>query len=157
MSQTRYWIGVASKDHVMRGVTGGFCQLGHGKKTALERMKPGDWIAYYSPRTTREGGDSVQAFTALGQIGARDVYIGDMGPNFKPHRRDVRFLEIMDAPIRPMIEHLSFITDPKHWGYPFQRGHLEMTRADFKLIAAAMEVELEASHSHRGAATDWDL
>jgi EVE domain len=135
---TRYWIGVASKDHVMRGVAGGFCQLGHGKKTALVRMKPGDWITYYSPRTQLEGGETVQAFTALGQIAEGAAYIGDMGPNFKPYRRDVRFLEVADAPIRPMIDKLSFILDPKRWGYPFQRGHLEITRADFDLIATTM-------------------
>ena len=135
---TRYWIGVASKDHVMRGVEGGFCQLGHGKKTALTRRKPGDWITYYSPRTQFEGGETVQAFTALGQIEPGEVYIGDMGPNFKPYRRDVQFLEISDAPIRPMLEDLSFITDFKRWGYPFQRGHLEMTRTDFELIATTM-------------------
>jgi hypothetical protein len=138
---TRYWIGVASKDHVMRGVAGGFCQLGHGKKTALERMKPGDWITYYSPRTMLEGGETVQAFTALGQIAEGEVYIGDMGPNFKPYRRDVRFLEVSDAPIRPMIEHLSFIQDRQRWGYPFQRGHLEITRSDFDLIATTMGLD----------------
>ena len=53
----------------------------------------------------------------------------------------MQFLEITDAPIRPMIEHLSFILDPKRWGYPFQRGHLEMTRTDFELIATAMGLD----------------
>ena len=33
--ETRYWIGVASRDHVARGVAGGFCQLGHGKASAV--------------------------------------------------------------------------------------------------------------------------
>ncbi len=139
---TRYWIGVASKDHVMNGVRGGFAQLGHGKKAALEKMKPGDWIAYYSPRTALDGGEPVQAFTALGQIAPKDVYIGDMGPDFKPFRRDVAFQEIAhDAPIKPMLEHLSFITDVKRWGYPFHRGHIEMTRSDFELIAVSMGLE----------------
>jgi EVE domain len=142
MNETsRYWIGVASKDHVRRGVEGGFCQLGHGKKTALERMKPGDWIVYYSPRTMLKGGETIQAFTALGQIADGDVQVGDMGANFKPYRRDVRFLEVTDAPIRPMLEHLSFILDPKRWGYPFQRGHLEMTRADFDVIAKSLGLD----------------
>jgi hypothetical protein len=31
MGQTLYWIGVALKDHVLKGVAGGFCQLCHGK------------------------------------------------------------------------------------------------------------------------------
>ena len=62
----RYWIGVASSDHVARGVEGGFCQLCHGKAAPLRRMSAGDWIAYYSPRTAMKGGETVQAFTALG-------------------------------------------------------------------------------------------
>lgn len=28
----RYWIVIASKEHVMRGVQGGFAQVFHGKK-----------------------------------------------------------------------------------------------------------------------------
>ena len=39
---TRYWIGVASRDHVMKGVAGGFCQLGHGKSAPVKRLAPGD-------------------------------------------------------------------------------------------------------------------
>ena len=35
----RYWIGVASRDHVMRGVAGGFCQLGHGKAAPVKRLE----------------------------------------------------------------------------------------------------------------------
>ena len=137
----RYWIGVASKNHVTRGVEGGFAQLGHGKKSALQRMRPGDWIVYYSPRTALEGGEPVQAFTAIGRVLERDAYVGDMGPDFKPWRRDVRYLPARDAAIRPLLEHLSFITDVTRWGYPFHRGHLEMTRADFERIAGAMGVE----------------
>ena|SRR5664279_630830 len=41
MSDRRYWIGVASRDHVMKGVVGGFCQLGHGKAAPVKRLSPG--------------------------------------------------------------------------------------------------------------------
>jgi hypothetical protein len=34
---------------VERGVSGGFCQLRHGKAQPLKRMLVGDWIIYYSP------------------------------------------------------------------------------------------------------------
>ena len=40
----KYWLGIASKDHVARGVAEGFCQLCHGKKTPLQRMRRGDYI-----------------------------------------------------------------------------------------------------------------
>lgn len=44
----RYWIGVASKEHVMRGVQGRFAQVCHGKAGPLKQMRPNDWLIYYS-------------------------------------------------------------------------------------------------------------
>lgn len=44
-----YWVAVASKEHVQRGIAGGFAQVCHGKPTPLNRMETGDWIIYYSP------------------------------------------------------------------------------------------------------------
>jgi len=46
----KFWIGVVSKEHVLRGVEGGFCQVCHGKKGPLNRMKKGDYLLYYSPK-----------------------------------------------------------------------------------------------------------
>ena len=137
----RYWIGVASYDHVLNGVKGGFCQLGHGKKPALEKMQPGDWIIYYSPRQQlAPDSQTLQAFTTIGQLAAGETYQADMG-DFKPWRRDVRFLEVAQpVPIHPLIARLEFIKDPKRWGYPFHRGHLEIGLADFELIAELFKV-----------------
>jgi EVE domain len=134
----RYWVGVASKDHVVRGVAGGFCQIGHGKSAPLKRMAVGDWIAYYSSKISLEGGEPCQEFTALGKIVSDEVYAFEMAPGFVPFRRNVKFEKAKAASILPMIERLSFIKDPKRWGYPFRFGHFEMSRADFELIAQAM-------------------
>ena len=38
----RFWIGVASRDHVNIGVKGGFIQLNHGKQAAVRRLKAGE-------------------------------------------------------------------------------------------------------------------
>jgi len=136
--QPRYWIGVASKDHVARGVPGGFCQLCHGKSAPLKRMSPGDWIVYYSPKARLEGDELCQQFTAIGEVVGNDVYVFEMAPRFAPFRRDIRFLDARSAPIRPLVEQLSFIRDPKRWGYVFRFGHFEMSREDFELIAGQM-------------------
>jgi len=48
----KFWIGVASKDHVLRGIDGGFCQLCHGSAQPLKRMSVGDWLIYYSSKAT---------------------------------------------------------------------------------------------------------
>lgn len=41
---TKYWIGVASKQHVMRGMGLGIGQIGHGRRNGLARMKYSDFI-----------------------------------------------------------------------------------------------------------------
>src|SRR5262245_897080 len=120
---TRYWIGVASRDHVMKGVAGGFCQLGHGKAAPVKRLAPGDWIAYYSPRSSLRGGEVVQAFTAIGRIKPGEAYQADMGGGFHPTRRDVGFLaRAKEAPIRPFLDRLSFTRGRSSWGYAFRRS-----------------------------------
>ncbi len=135
----RYWVGVASKEHVARGVQGGFCQLGHGKSAPLKRMAAGDWIAYYSSKFSLESNAPCQEFTALGKIADDTVYPFEMAPGFVPYRRNVTFeTTAASASILPLIEKLSFIRDVNRWGYPFRFGHFEMARADFELIACAM-------------------
>jgi hypothetical protein len=141
MKQPRYWIGVASSDHVMKGVQGGFCQLCHGKCNPLKRLATGDWIVYYSPRTAMNGGEIVQAFTAVGQILEGDPYLFDMGNGFIPHRRDVRFAATQEAAIRPLIQQLSFIKNKQSWGYVFRFGLFEIPESDFQQIAVEMKME----------------
>ena len=139
----RYWIGVASLDHIKRGVQGGFCQLSHGKHAPVKRLSPGDWIVYYAPRTEMRGGEAVQAFASIGKVKAGEAYVADAGEGFKPLRRDVRYVKAKVAPIRPLIGELSFIADKKHWGYAFRSGVLEIPGKDFRLIARAMDVDVD--------------
>jgi len=134
----RYWIGVASKEHVSRGVAGGFCQLCHGKAQPLKRMSVGDWIIYYSPKELFEAGMPCQKFTAIGEVVGTDVYPFEMFPGFIPNRRDIRYLEAEEVPIRPLLEQLTFIRDKNKWGYVFRFGHLEIPKIDFELIASNM-------------------
>ncbi len=141
----KYWIGVASRDHVKAGVAGGFCQLGHGKRSAVARLGPGDRIVYYSPRTEMIGGETVQAFIAIGEVLPGEPYSGDMDGGFVPSRRDVRFFKAVDAPIRPLLEHLSFTKGRNSWGYAFRTGMFQMMDDDYALIAAAIGAEGEKS------------
>ena len=134
----RYWIGVASKEHVMGGVAGGFCQLSHGKAQPLKRMAVGDWIIYYSPKEKFKEAEACQQFTAIGEVTGKEAYQVEMSPGFTPYRRDIRYLEAKDAPIRPLLDKLSFIKDKSKWGYAFRFGHLEISKADFELIATEM-------------------
>ena len=142
---TRYWLGVASRDHVKKGAAGGFCQLCHGKSAPLRRLEPGDRIVYYSPRERMGEGEPVQGFTAIGVVEEGDSFPFDMGNGFVPYRRPVRFFEAQDASIRPLLDRLSITRGRKSWGYAFRRGVLEITAEDYIMIAEAMDVSDETA------------
>ena len=147
MSQTRsYWINTISRDHVLAGVEGGFTQAGHGKNTRLKNLKKGDLLVFYSAKTKFEHGESLQAFTAIGEIIDSEPYQAEMTPDFHPWRRDMSFFESQEAPIRPLIESLEFITNKKRWGFPFMRGLFEIGQQDFERVAKAMSVDIHSKH-----------
>jgi len=149
MENVKYWIIVASKDHVQRGVQAGFCQACHGKSTPLKRMKPDDWVIFYSPKTEFKGNERYQSFSAIGKIEPGAVYQGDMGDGFKPFRRDVAFLKCNQVPIQPLISNLSFIKNKQRWGYMFRFGFFEIPKEDFELISSQMLAEQqEVEYGH---------
>ena len=135
----RYWIGVASKEHVLRGVQGGFAQVCHGKEGPLKQMAPRDWIIYYSPTIQFGEKGPCQAFTAIGQIGEGEPYAFEMYPGFIPFRRNVSFFPSNEVSIQPLIEKLYFIHDKQRWGFPFRRGCFSISEADFLTIASQMK------------------
>jgi hypothetical protein len=56
----KYWIIVASKDHVKNGIAAGFAQACHGKSAPLKRMKKGDFVIYYSGKESLGKPDKCQ-------------------------------------------------------------------------------------------------
>lgn len=137
----KYWCGVVSKEHVLRGVQNGIAQIGHGKRGGLVRMHAGDGFVYYSPKESFDGTTSLQAFTAIGYVSDDKVWQADEG-SFKPWRRRVNYLKANDVPIRPLLGYLSFTKGKTNWGYAFRYGLIEITAEDFKAIADAMGAEL---------------
>lgn len=138
---TKYWIAVASRDHVLRGVAGGFCQVCHGRSGPLKRMNPGDWIIYYSSRIRFNQEERCQRFTAIGQLKDNIITRADMGQGFRPYRRQVAFQPSQEVAIQPLINQLSFIKDKQYWGAPFHFGLLEIPTSDFQLLATQMLVD----------------
>jgi hypothetical protein len=134
----RFWIGVASRDHVNVGVTRAVIQLNHGKEAPLRRLKAGDGVIMYSPRTAYPDGEPLQAFTAIGTVATGEVYQDEVTPDFRPHRVDVQFVHSKKAQIKPLIGHLSFIKNRSHWGAAFRFGSVEIPGCDFALIAEEM-------------------
>lgn len=137
---TRYWIGVASHEHVQRGVKGGFVQVCHGKIGTLKYMSEGDWLIYYSPTYHFGKKDACRYFTAIGKVDYGEPYTFEMSEDFIPWRRNVTFLEAKQVPIGPLLEELTFIKDKKKWGFPFRIGSFEIPPHDFNIIAKDMGV-----------------
>jgi hypothetical protein len=137
----KYWVGVVSKEHVIRGMKLGIAQIGHGKRSGLARMKADDWFIYYSPKESYQGNAPLQAFTALGQIADDEIWQAD-GGDFKPFRRRVHYFNGHDAPIKPLLDKLSFTEGKANWGYAFRYGLFEITKEDFEVIVKAMNAEL---------------
>lgn len=137
---TRYWINTVSRDHVRRGVDGGFTQANHGRPENLRRLARGDLLVFYSPRTSHPDGAPLRRFTALGRVADDAPYQVEVSPTFRPWRRAVQFLACEEAPIEGLVAELAFIPDPKRWGFPFRRGLFEIGADDFRRIAEAMTV-----------------
>jgi hypothetical protein len=138
----KFWIGIASADHVARGQADGFMQVCHGKAAPLSRIKPGDGVIYYSPTRVFGAGDGLQAFTAIGFARDHLPYQVDMGQGFTPFRRDVAWVKSTPALIRPLLGRLDLTRGVRNWGYGFRFGLLEITVADFATIGAAMRADL---------------
>lgn len=134
----RYWIGVVSEQHVRIGVERGIAQIGHGKRAGLAKMQAGDGFVYYSPKETSDSRTPLQAFTAIGTIADDFIWQEDEG-DFKPWRRKVDYFSAVNAPIRPLLNKLSFTAGQSNWGYAFRYGLIQITSDDYELIQNEMK------------------
>ncbi|WP_019930808.1 EVE domain-containing protein [Nocardia sp. BMG111209] len=136
---TRYWLAVVSRDHVHRARELGIAQANHGKRTAVERMGPGDGLVYYSPRTGIRAGEQIRAFTALGSVDAAEPWqADDQGGGFRPWRRAVTYRDAaQEVPIDTVRGELELTAVP-NWGIVLRRGLIELGEHDFAVIERAM-------------------
>ncbi len=134
----RCWVNTVSLDHVEAAVEGGFTQADHGANTRLRRPRPGDQMVFYSPRTSLHGGTPVRQFTALATITGERPYQVKISEDFQPWRLAVQFRPSVRVDAKPLVEQLSFVKDPSHWGLPFRRGLFTIPENDFLLISGSM-------------------
>jgi hypothetical protein len=135
---TKYWIIVASKDHVKSALAQGIAQACHGKVSPLKRMRKGDFIIYYSGKQVLGKPQVCQKFTAIGKVMDEQIYHLRVSEDFCPARRNIEFLPTRGVSVLPLISGLNFIHDKKNWGYPFRFGLIEIDRHDFELISSQM-------------------
>jgi hypothetical protein len=137
------WLAVASAEHVRYGRQLGIMQVCHGKATPLRRIKPGDYIIYYSPTVMFRGKDRFQRFTAIGTVNHGEPYQVNVGEGFSPFRRDVTWCAAGEVPISSLLDVLDFTSGRKNWGYRLRFGLVQISEHDRLAIAYAMNASLE--------------
>ena len=135
----KYFLICASRDHVLKGVKGGFAQAGHGRKEFINQLSKDDWVVFYSSKDTFENGKPLQKFTAIGQVVDEEPYQPGDGAGFTPYRRNVKFMQVDETEIRPLLESLTFIRNKKKWGFYLISGFREISEDDFNVIKNAMK------------------
>lgn len=141
---TKYFIIVASKDHVISGVAHGIAQAGHGRKDFVSKMSKGDWIVYYSSKDKFEDGKAYQKFTAIGQVADDEIYQPER-KDFKPYRRNINYKTAVEAEIKPLLLQLDFIQNKKRWGFYLMSGFKEIEKKDFEVIEKAMKMNVDST------------
>ena len=136
---TKYFLICASRDHVLKGVKGGFAQAGHGRKDFMSKPSKDDWVVFYSSKDKFENGKTLQKFTAIGQVVDEEPYQPNTNDYSNPYRRNVEFKNNQEVEIRPLLERLAFIKNKKKWGFYLISGFREIQKEDFTVIKNAMK------------------
>lgn len=136
--EPKFWLGVVQREHVLRGVAGGFAQTNHGVRSGIQRMLPGHGLIYYSPKTSYPDGDPLREFTAIGTVVDAEPWQENEG-DFTPWRRQIDYDTTAHAtPIAPLLDVLELTRGNKNWGFIMRRGQIEISQNDFRLIAHEM-------------------
>ncbi len=90
----KYFINTVSRDHVLIGKQDGIIQAGHGKKAPLEKLSKGDFVIFYSPKTSLSGRETLQNFTAIAGIKDEKIYQVVLTNTFRPFRRNAEYFEL---------------------------------------------------------------
>ena len=146
-SKTRYWIAVASKDHVHIGVQGGFAQFCHGKQGPAKRVSKGDWVLYYSAKQTMNTKTPYQRFTAIGEVQDEEAKQVAQQPGFCPYRRKTNYRTCKEVEVKPLLQQLSFVKNKDRWGMAFRRGFFEIQQHDFHILAEKMLIDASSSNA----------
>lgn len=129
------WLGVASAEHVARGVGLGIAQIGHGKRPGLARMRAADTLFYYSPTARLGDGVPLRQFTAVGLVDGDEIWQADEG-DFHPFRRSVAYRPSTPVDLEVLKGRLDLTSAP-NWGYRLRRGLLTLSDADAGTIETA--------------------
>ena len=156
----RYYLLTASLDHLETALAGSFVR--QRKPGRVEGLRPGDRLVLFASRLTYGGGagdcqrvvahgtvtaGAVDAFSEGGPCAAAAASAPAAGRGAKrlrpaaaePYtvwRRPVEWTRLTpQLEIRPLLPRLSFVRDPRKWGFSFMSGWREISAADFAVLS----------------------
>ncbi|MDO8497409.1 MAG: EVE domain-containing protein [bacterium] len=141
----KYWINVLQKEKVVKAVGEGIMEF-PGIDARVNTMEKDDWVIFYSPREDMAGTIKLQTFSAIGQIADDTMFLVENSPGVQAYRRKVNYLKVKEAPLIPLIQHLSCIRNKKHWGVVFKMDLIQISKEDFELISKAMGIDKLPEH-----------
>jgi hypothetical protein len=136
----KFYIGVVARDHALIAAKAGYCSFSHGKQATVDKLNIGDQFVFYAPKSGVMEGETVQAFVALGTVtGEQSVERMWADTKFSAWTKEAAFVPINEVPVKPMLDDLSFVSNPRYWGMAFRRSFFEITPEDFSKIHKAMQ------------------
>ena len=134
-----HYLGIAERIHADACVTAGVCVLGLSGPSGVKKLNPGDGVIYYSPKTAPDG-EVLRAFTAIGEVTGETPYERSFEGASQPlWVRDVAWRrEAREVSIYDLLEQLSWIRNPKNWGFYMRGSHRAIPAEDYARIAGAM-------------------
>lgn len=132
-----FLIGVAHQAQVEIAKSRGFVAFSHGREAAVRNLSSGDKVIYYSPKSDFDG-TPVRCFTAHATVTADAPHEVEFTPQKQAFVRGASFDDVREIPVKPMLEDLSFIKNPKHWGMAFRQGKFSIPEPDYRRITTAM-------------------
>lgn len=133
-----HFIGVVHRAQTRTARDRGFVAFSHGDESAVRRLSPGDTVIYYAPKSDFDG-DPVRAFVAPAEVTGEAPHRTDYPGGRTAWVRAATFAKVREVPVRPLLDRLSFVRDPRHWGLAFRRGKFSITPDDHALIAGLMQ------------------
>ncbi|KAI8802549.1 hypothetical protein BJ742DRAFT_778101 [Cladochytrium replicatum] len=144
----RYYLLVASRDHILKGIEGNFLQQRHPHR--LERLKAGDYIVVYAAK--QQIGKDSKANRCRKVLGIAQAVDGNclkltaeevLGTenaaacSSKVFYRKTNLQFIDDFVVKdfePLIPRLGFVKNKSRWGLSLMRGFVEISKDDFDVF-----------------------
>lgn len=129
---TRYFLFIASHDHLMHAIANGFIQQRYLNR--FRDVHKGDYVVLYATKLNYNGKTPYRKFVGIGKVISDEIFEIPHGTNMY-YRMMVKYKKYHEKDLSNIIDQLEFIKNKKNYGFYFIRGKRELSEADYNTIA----------------------